>query len=421
MFSWLKNIGKSSDPAARREAEKEIAQSDRTADRIKLAKDPKASKEILFYMAQSDVDANVRLAVAQNKTTPIQASELLSKDKSEDVRLALARRLMTLLPDLSQDKQSQLYKFASEALGILALDEVLKVRVALASTLKDMTDTPPAVAGQLARDIEREVSEPILRFCVALSDEDLLDILKTHPASWAVQAIASRPQVNEPVSQAVIDTDDVPAGTILMNNTGASISLGTLKDIVEKARDYPEWQKPIAMRKNLPADMAKELAGFVDQSVRHILLERTDFDAEIMEDIASIVQRRIDFADKREQGQSPEESVKNLLALGQLNDEAIGDALSMRDKDFVLFALAALLKCQRSRIDDIMALSAAKPIVAICWKANLSPRTALRIQQEIAKIPHKELIYPKGGTDYSLPVEDLNWQLEYLGFIKRIA
>jgi uncharacterized protein (DUF2336 family) len=319
-----------------------------------------------------------------------------------------------LLPDLSQDKQSQLYKFAVEALGNLALDEVLKVRMALSSALKDRTDAPPQVAGQLARDIEREVSEPILRFCVALSDDDLLDILKSHPASWAVQAIASRPQIAAPVSQAVIDTEDVPAGVILMNNVGADISIETLKDIVEKSKHYPEWQKPIAMKKTLTAELAKELAEFVDLSIRNVLLERTDFDVDMMEDVAGIVQRRIDFMGQGGEG-SVEDRVLRFYQSGKLNDDILNDALSMRDKDFVIVGLAALLNIRRAEVDKIMAMGAAKPIVAMCWKAGVSMRFALRVQQEVAKVPHKELIYPRGGTDYPLNDADLKWQLDFLG------
>lgn len=396
------------------EVEKTIALSDNVKDRLKVAKNPETHQEILFYMAQSDGDADVRLAVAQNKTTPVQASHVLSKDKNEDVRLALAARLTKLLPDLSHDKQSQLYKFAVEALGNLALDEVLKVRVALSSALKECASTPPKIAGQLARDIEREVSEPILRFCVALSDDDLLDILKSHPASWAIQAIASRPVVAAPVSQAVIDTNDMPAGKILIENKGADISLETLKDIVEKSKNYPEWQKPVAMKKNLSPDLLKELAGFVDLSVRNVLLERTDFDVGVMDDVSNIVQRRIDFM-----GQSGHENVEDrvlrLYQQGKLNNDVFGDALSMRDHDFVGIGLAVLLKTNKMNIDKIFAMGAAKPVIAICWKAGLSMRLALRFQQDMAKVPHTELIYPRGGTDYPLSDADIKWQLEFLG------
>jgi uncharacterized protein (DUF2336 family) len=398
----------------RYEAEKQIAQSDDVKNRLKIAKSPKTHQEILFYMAQMDKDDSVRHAVAGNKSTPVQASSVLSKDINDDVRLALAKRLTDLLPDISSDKQSQLYKFAVDALGTLALDEVLKVRMALSSALKDCTDTPPKVAGQLARDIEREVSEPILRFCVALSDEDLLDILKSHPASWAVQAIASRPMIAAPVSQAVIDTDDVPAGAILINNKGADISLETLRDIVDKAKHFPEWQKPVAMKKNLSPELAKELAGFVDLSIRNVLLERTDFNSEVMEDVASIVQRRIDFMGQGDD-ETVEQRVTRFYQSGSLSEEILGDALSMRDKDFVIVGIAALLKTGRVGVEKIIAMGAAKPVVALCWKAGLSMRFALRVQQEIAKVPHQELIYPRGGTDYPLSDADIKWQLDFLG------
>lgn len=394
--------------------EKKIALSDNIKDRLKVAKNPETHQEILFYMAQTDGNAEVRRAVAGNRSTPVQASNVLSKDKNEDVRLALAGRLASLLPDLSRDKQGQLYKFAVDALGNLALDEVLKVRVALSSALKECADAPPAIAGQLARDVEREVSEPILRFCIALSDDDLLDILKSHPASWAVQAVASRPMIAAPVSQAVIDTNDVAAGRILMENKGADLSLETLRDIVEKSRQYPEWQKPVAMKKSLPPELVRALAGFVDLSVRNLLMERTDFDAELMQDVSATVQRRMDYMGQAGH-ETVEQRVMRLYKSGQLNDEVFHDALSMRDKAFVSVGLAVLLKTSQENIDKIFAMGAAKPVVAICWKAGLSMRFALRLQQDMAKIPHTELIYPRGGLDYPLNDADLVWQLEFLG------
>ena len=154
-----------------------------------------------------------------------------------------------LLPDLSTDKQSSLYKYAVEALGVLALsDEVLKVRVALSSVLKDFADALPNIVGQLARDIENKY--PSQSCVIVLPDEDLLDILRAHP-SWAVQAIAQRPQLSQPVSGAVINTGDGLAGLMLLENTGAEISLMTWKVIVKK-KNQSRMAKPIALRKNLP-------------------------------------------------------------------------------------------------------------------------------------------------------------------------
>lgn len=383
--SFLSKKGK----ASSLEEEKKIALNGSDQERMSLAKNPKASNEIICYMAV--------------------------KDNNADIRLTLAGRLVSLLPDLSKDKHSSLYKYAVEALGVLALDEVLKIRVVLSSVLKDYADAPPDVVGKLARDLEREVSEPILKFCLALPDKDLLEILKAHPAEWAVQAIASRPKLSQMVSGAVIETEDREAGRILIENKGADLSYDDLKLIVERAKDYPEWQKPIAMRKNISAELAKELIGFVDQSVKNILLERTDFSVDLTEELTEIVKRRKKFADRMNMEGSAEDRVLSYLREGKLDDEAIGDALAVRDKEFVVVAFSALLKTSKINVQKVCEMKSAKSLVAICWKAGFSMRTCLKIQQEMAQIPHKELIYPRGGTDYPLPPEDMNWQLDFMG------
>lgn len=400
----------------RYEKEKVIAQSANTRKRLALAKDPNTHQEILYYLAEKDPDPAVRLAVARNMSTPIQASPLIASDGDDDVRMALARRLVTLLPELSKETHSQLYAFAVQAFATLALDEVLKIRVALSSTLKDHAMAPPSVVGQLAKDVEREVSEPILRYCVVLSDEVLLDILSHHPASWAVQAIASRPTVSQVISQAVIDFDDIPAGRILLQNKGSQIGEGLLQDIVQKARAYSEWQGPIALRPTLPRSVAKTLAEFADASVRDLLLQREDFDQETIEEIAGVVKRRLAFARDAAEGETLEQRLDRLEKKKELNEQAVADALAMRDKEFVVAAIARLAKASPETVEGVFKMRKARPVVALCWKSRLSMRLALRLQQEMALVPPRDLMYPREGTDYPMTEEELRWQLEFLGF-----
>lgn len=356
----------------------------------------------------------MRQAVAQNKATPVQVTPVLAGDADQDVRLALAGRLLELLPDVAADKQSQLYAFTVQALGTLALDEVLKIRVALAATLKDHAHTPPKIAGQLARDMEREVSEPVLRLCAALSDEDLLDILKSHPASWVVEAVAGRESVSADVSDAVIETRDVRGGVALIGNEDADVGESLLHKIVEMARSLPEWQKPMAVRKSLPVSVAKELAAYVDASVRDLLVARGDFDTAETEEIAAVFRRRVDFVDDAPQ-EGAVDRLSKLVENGGLTEEVISDALAMRDKEFVALAIAHLAKTSKGEVEKVFEMKAAKPIVAITWAAGLSMRLALQLQKDVGQVPPKELMYPKGGTDYPLSDEDLEWQLEFLG------
>ncbi len=396
--------------------QKDIAATGSSRKRMSLAKNSSTNREILYFLAEKDPEPSIRRAVIENKSMPIQLSPILATDEDKDVRLALARRLIGLLPDLSEDKQSQLYAFAVQALGTLALDEVLKIRKALSSTLKDHAHTPPKIAGQLARDIEREVSEPILKFCAALSDEDLLDILKSHPDSWAIEAIAGREYVSEDISGAVINTEDKPGGKALLENEGANITESLLHIIVEKARFCPEWQKPMALRKTLPEDIAKDLAEFVDASVRDLLLNRDDFDGEMMEDIAKIFRRRVDFISENEdETLSATERLSAMVKEGTLNEETISDAMAMRDEEFVCTALAYLGKTDFETIRKIFDVSAPKPIVALCWHAGLSMRMALQLQKDIGQVQPRDLLYPKDGEDYPLTEDELNWQLEFLG------
>lgn len=394
-------------------AEKKTARSGTVEERRKLASKKSTRPEILYYLA-ADEDESVRHAVAKNKQTPAQADIVLAKDTNVDIRLALAKRLMDLLPNLSEDKQSQLYSYAVNSLATLARDEILKVRIALSSTLKDHAFTPPVVASQLAKDAEQQVAEPMLRFCVFLSDDDLIEILAEHPAPWALTAIASRAEVNEPVSHALIETDHPEGGQLVIANKGAKFYPKTIEAIVQKAALIPAWQSPIVQRKDLPEALAKDLAMFVDSSLLKYLEQRSDYSDEMREEIVSVVRRRIDF--EKRIGNSPVyESVMKLYQKGELNEEIIGDALSWHHKDFVIASLAILSQVQEDIVRRIIDTKAPKPIVSLVWRADLSMRLAIKIQQELAKVPYKELLLARGGLDYPLDEKTMLWQLEFFG------
>jgi uncharacterized protein (DUF2336 family) len=383
-------------------------------ERQKIAADTHTHPEALYYLAK-DADENVRRAVAINKSTPVQASALLANDKSTDVRLALAARLVELLPGLSEEKHSQLYAFAVQALGVLAQDEVLKIRSALATALKDHAKAPPKVVGRLARDVEREVSEPILRFCVALSDADLLEILGDHPDAWAISAIAARPKVSVPVSEAVINTEDVPASKVLIGNKGAAFTDELLVKIIDRSKDYPDWHEDIAVRHELSLDLARKLAGIVSQKVLDVLEKRNDFDPVTRAEIAEIVKRRIDYNRPGSSVESTESRIERYIKAGNLTGGIITDALAWQDHKFVQQGLAHLSKIHPLVVEKMLGSGSAKPIIALCWKAQLPMRVAIELQRNYARLSPKDFMYAKGGTDYPMTAPEIKWQLDFYG------
>ena len=163
----------------RYEKEKEIAESADEKKRISLAKNSKTHQEILYYLAEKDPSVDVRKAVAENASTPLHVSTLLAEDSNIDVRMALAGRLVDLLPDLDHDKHSQLYAYVVQALGTLALDEVLKIRKALSSALKDHAHAPPAPPGIPVRGkllVRRIARRPVRSDRIAARRSDVGDL-----------------------------------------------------------------------------------------------------------------------------------------------------------------------------------------------------------------------------------------------------
>ncbi len=400
----------------RYDQEKTVARSSDVIARLKLANSAKTQAEILYYLAQHDDDVSVRTAVAANAATPYQANRVIIADKDADVRLALADRLVKLLPHLPNDKQSQLHAYTVEALEALAGDEVIKIRIALAQTLAKELHAPAHIVNKLAQDIERQVAEPILHHCMAVSDDVLLEILSNHPAGWAVEAISQRKYVSALVSDAVIEAENEQAGTFLLENVQADISPPTLFKIAEKSRAFVTWQRPLAVRAFLPADASRKLAEFVDESVRKLLVKRADLDEPVSNEIGKKFRSELNQLEREDHDRmSPEDRVRKMIVDGALNEDALIAALDKRDRVFAIVALAALVRTSRSSMENIIGAAKPKAIIAVCARAGLSMRTCLRIQKEIAVLPSKELIYPRGGTDYPLDAEEIKWQLDFLG------
>lgn len=340
---------------------------------------------------------------------------VLASDKDVDVRLALAARLVDLLPGLSPERHSQLYAYAVQALTALAQDEMFKVRRALSTALRDYAKAPPAVVAKLARDVEREIAEPILRQCIALQDGDMLDILANHPEPWVISAIAGRPEVSEEVSDAVVETKDVPGTAVLLANTGARISLATLEKIVERAKLYPDWHNAIALRPELTLDLSRQLTGFVGQTVLDVLKERSDLDAPTRRGVADIVARRMAYM--AEPNLAPEKKVELYAKRKALTPEVVQDALAWQEREFALLAIAKLSGVAPETVEKMMA-AGAKPIVALCWKAKLPVRMCVEVQRYAGRLQPKDLLYPKGGTEYPLTPDEIAWQLEFFGVKK---
>lgn len=331
------------------------------------------------------------------------------------VRQMLARKLCRLLPDLPADGRDAATRVALKALEQLARDHAEHVRAALASSIKDVACAPPSVVRTLARDIERSVAEPVLRYCVTLTDADLLEIIAARGETWALAAVARRAHVSAPVSEAIIDTGDAAATGVLLDNDGAVIAEPALERLVEDAARRGDWHDKLARNRALPPHLAVRLAQFVDQSVVAMLRRREDFDDETISDIADTVRRRVDWIETRAEGETAESRAIRLHRQDRLDETAIGDALSWEETGFVEAALSLRAAIPPAVVGRILSGRNPRAVTALVWRAGLSMRCAMQIQARAAGIPPSRMLNARQGTAYPLSADEMMAALALYG------
>jgi uncharacterized protein (DUF2336 family) len=408
------------------EEAKRLAASPKPAERRAVARHTAARPEILYYLT-GDSDSEVRASVAANESTPVQADLILARDRDARVRIDLAEKIARLTPGLSAEQHDRLRDMTYEVLEILVRDQVTRVREIIATVLKDVANAPPHVIRRLARDSEIVVAGPVLQFSPVLTDEDLLEIIRSAPISGALAAIARRADVASPVADAIGDGPDVQAITALLENPSAQIREETLDRLVDRAPHVSAWHRPLVARPWLSASAAKKLARFVAQSLLQLLTERPDLDPETAREVKAAVLERIDAApdrDPREAFLPAKTQAKSaiadalararaLKAAGTLDEATVLAALGS-DRTFVRAALAALGDLPMEVVDRVLAAHSAKGVTALAWRCRLSMHAAVKIQIQLGQIaPGAALRSSEGG--YPLSEEAMRWQLEFFG------
>jgi uncharacterized protein (DUF2336 family) len=391
------------------EESKELARHEEWTVRRDLARRTDVKPEILYYLAE-DESPEVRREIALNASTPAQADLLLANDVDDEVRVELARKISRLLPTLSDSEKDRLGELTLRALELLAEDQLPRVRSILSEELKHSQLAPKKIVQRLARDVEEIVSVPVLQYSPLLNDQDLLEIIASGAARGALKAISQRDSVSEPVSDAIVATMDVPAVAALLANPSAQIREETLDAIIDNAADTVELHEPLVYRPELSLRAVRRIASFVALSLVSALMERNDLDQETVDELNKAVRQRIEESD--EQKESAKDRAEALAAKGELDDEAVCEAIQGGDKEFVRYALAIMAQVNTGTVDRVLNSKSPKPVTSLCWRAGLSMRTAMNLQLRVAKVPPTQILNAKDGVDYPLSEAEMLDQLD---------
>ncbi|MSO93292.1 MAG: DUF2336 domain-containing protein [Rhodospirillales bacterium] len=416
------------------EKSKELARHADVQVRLALASRTDIRPEILFFLA-NDASPEVRRAVAANAITPSQSDVLLARDTDAAVRTGLAGKIAAVAPGLTANEADKARRATYKALELLAQDEMTRVRQLLAEILKDVADAPADIIRALAHDTEIEVSGPILEHSRVLTDEDLVEIIKSGPASGGLNAISRREALSETVSDAIVDTKDVGAIADLLGNTSAQIREETLDNLISQAPTVGMWHAPLVARPRLTNGAATRMAQFLADNLLDVLQKRSDINSETLAAVKTVVRSRLG---KDSKAQTPDvsgpvaEPVQNFLKAdlpldfirkmkdsGRLDQTVIAKALNAGDHVFVLAALCVLADIDPKVGRCIFAEKSPKGVVSLAWKASLPAKFSVLLQRRMARIGPTEVLMPREDDEHALDEPDMIWQLEFFKDLAR--
>jgi uncharacterized protein (DUF2336 family) len=214
--------------------------------------------------------------MSEKKLTIADVERLLS-DPSEGARAEVAAKVASQFKNIELAPRER--ELAHEILGYLVHDVAVNVREALSLCLNDVPDAPRNIVLQLARDIDA-VAIPVLERSPVLTDEDLVGLV--YYGSPAKQcAIAGRPQVAAPVSEALALKGDRAAVLRLIANAGAVINEEAATMLVQRYADDADVAAPLVQRNELPATLVERLIAMVSEQMREYLIEHHEMDGRV--------------------------------------------------------------------------------------------------------------------------------------------
>jgi uncharacterized protein (DUF2336 family) len=159
-----------------------------------------------------------------------------------------------------------------EVLATLVYSVEDSLRRELADRLARRTDAPHSVVDDLVRG-DIEAARPLLLHSPVLNEADLVRAVD-HGTIAHCLAIARRRGIPEPVTEALVATDNRDIAITLLNNRSAGISRETMARLAERSRRVRALRAPIIRRPDLPADIARAMYWWVSTAQRNRIVSR---------------------------------------------------------------------------------------------------------------------------------------------------
>src|SRR3546814_253522 len=203
----------------------------------------------------------------------------LMADPSPDVRAETTAKIAAQY-DRKYPRMTEVERtLAEDIFRRLVADAEVLVRQALAANLKTTADLPHDLAVALARDVD-SVSLPVLKYSEVLTDDDLIEIVRSENAAAKQVAIAQRASVSTALADALIDTDNETAVARLVANEGAELTEAALGRVLSGYTGSEVVAESIARRPSLPPAISEHLVSAMAKKLQGYLVSKHDLQAD---------------------------------------------------------------------------------------------------------------------------------------------
>ena len=173
-------------------------------------------------------------------------------------------------------------QIAEQIFRLLVQDKALKVRVALADRLKASARIPRDIVLTMAQDVE-QVAVPVLSSSEVLTDEDLMQLIRSTKELTRHLAISGRAQLSGNVSEALVDTGQPVVVQALMKNEGARLQDALMKRIVEEFQDSEHVLEALAARRHVPASVIEKIIAHASGNLAEALRNKHQKNAALLD------------------------------------------------------------------------------------------------------------------------------------------
>lgn len=197
----------------------------------------------------------------------------LAKSGSAYDRELLAHAVTSLLHQSLTEVEKAI---AEDILLRLIQEAEIQLRLALAQQLAKEPSCPKALLRYLIYQNDFLVAEPVLRFSLALNDEDLAGIIRHFKTPDYLCTIAQRDTISEDTALRLIQTDEPAVFPVLLGNPGARLCPISMEHLARAALKQADLQEMVLHRPEATMVVAGILYDAVSTALRDHILNRFD-------------------------------------------------------------------------------------------------------------------------------------------------